>query len=70
MICFISNDTYLDNKKNRVAIITGPNMAGKSTYMRQVALIVLMAQIWFLCTSGESKYRYRRSHLYKGWSIR
>ena len=42
---FVANDTLLDNKQNRVSIITGPNMAGKSTYMRQTALIVLMAQI-------------------------
>lgn len=42
---FVSNDTFLDGADNRCAIITGPNMAGKSTYMRQTALIVLMAQI-------------------------
>lgn len=42
---FVPNDTYMGEKENRAAIITGPNMAGKSTYMRQVALMVLMAQI-------------------------
>ena len=42
---FVPNDTFMGEKEDRVAIITGPNMAGKSTYMRQVALIVLMAQM-------------------------
>ena len=42
---FVPNDTFMGEKEGRVAIITGPNMAGKSTYMRQVALIVLMAQM-------------------------
>ncbi|MCH5272164.1 MAG: DNA mismatch repair protein MutS [Lachnospiraceae bacterium] len=42
---FVENDTYLDNNDKRISIITGPNMAGKSTYMRQTALIVLMAQL-------------------------
>ena len=42
---FIPNDTYLDNNSHQIAVITGPNMAGESTYMRQTALIVLMAQV-------------------------
>ncbi len=42
---FVPNDTYLDTQKNRLMLITGPNMAGKSTYMRQVAIITLLAQI-------------------------
>ena len=42
---FIAHDTYLDDKKHRISIITGPNLAGKSTYLRQTALIALMAQI-------------------------
>ncbi len=51
---FVANDTHLDNGKNRISIITGPNMAGKSTYMRQVALIVLMAQIGSFVPADEA----------------
>ncbi len=52
---FIDNDTFLDNDDNRIAIITGPNMAGKSTYMRQSALIVLMAQIGSFIPAASAK---------------
>ena len=54
---FVENDTHLDKEENRLAIITGPNMAGKSTYMRQVALIILMAQVRKLCSSRTSNNR-------------
>ena len=52
---FVSNDTYLDNKENQLLLITGPNMAGKSTYMRQVALITLMAQIGSFVPANEAE---------------
>ena len=51
---FVANDTYLDNGKNRISIITGPNMAGKSTYMRQTALITLIAQIGSFVPADEA----------------
>ena len=52
---FIANDTYLDNGSKRVSVITGPNMAGKSTYMRQTALIVLIAQIGSFVPAEKAK---------------
>lgn len=52
---FVSNDTYLNEQEDRLSIITGPNMAGKSTYMRQVALITLMAQVGSFVPAGYAK---------------
>ena len=52
---FVDNDTYMDKENNRLAIITGPNMAGKSTYMRQVALITLMAQVGSYVPAQEAR---------------
>ena len=52
---FVGNDTYLDKQTDRLAIITGPNMAGKSTYMRQVALITLMAQVGSFVPAAEAR---------------
>ena len=52
---FVPNDTYLDKESNRLSIITGPNMAGKSTYMRQVALISLMAQVGSFVPAQEAE---------------
>jgi DNA mismatch repair protein MutS len=51
---FVANDTYLDMEQNSIAVITGPNMAGKSTYMRQTALIVLLAQIGCFVPADEA----------------
>ena len=52
---FVPNDTKLNNRENQIAVLTGPNMAGKSTYMRQVALIVLMAQVGSFVPAASAK---------------
>lgn len=57
---FVANDLTLDGHAKRAMILTGPNMSGKSTYMRQAAIIVLLAQIRGLCTGPRSEDRHRR----------
>ena len=68
---FVANSLYLDRGENTVAITTGPNMAGKSTYMRQCALIVLMAQgrDWLFCTGSKCLHWHCRRHLYPSGRI-
>jgi DNA mismatch repair protein MutS len=66
---FVPNDTEIDTEENRLVILTGPNMAGKSTYIRQVALLVLLANRQ-LHSRRRSGNRHRRPHLHPGWRDR
>ncbi len=61
---FIPNNTLLDKRDNRLLILTGPNMAGKSTYMRQVALITLMAHIGSFVPATAASIRHYGPDLY------
>ena len=67
---FVPNDTLLGSEDCRTAIITGPNMAGKSTYMRQVALIVLMAQMGAFVPAQSAQHRHRRPALHAHRRVR
>ena len=61
---FVANDTFLDNGKNRLSVITGPNMAGKSTYMRQAGSDRANGTVRKLCTGSGGRYRYLRPYFY------
>ncbi len=63
-VLFVPNDTFLNDADDRVAIVTGPNMAGKSTYMRQTALIVLMAQMGSFVPAKERRHRRGRPRVH------
>ena len=66
---FVPNDTYLNDQEQRLLLITGPNMAGKSTYLRQVALIVIMAQIGSFVPAKRAHWDCRQS-FHPHWSQR
>lgn len=67
---FIPNDTYLDNAKNRVSVITGPNMAGKFNLYASNGINCTDGSDWFFCAGRKSKYRYCRPYFYKSRSVR
>ncbi len=61
---FVPNDCLIDPDSQQIILLTGPNMAGKSTYMRQVALIVILAQMGSFVPCSRGAYRRRRSDFY------
>ena len=66
---FVPNDVCLNGDDSRFHLITGPNMSGKSTFMRQVAIIVLMAHIGSLCPSQRGKHLYCGQDIHTRWRI-